>query len=178
MTYTSGTLPAWMETPRTSSPLVWGDVYLLHFAAPISDQHTTQHYIGFALDLEARLDEHERGRGARLTQVARERGIVFQVAATWKGDRALERALKNLHNAPLLCPVCCAQAGRKVWAPPIVRQYQAELDPDWDFGMVPAPHLLRMDWYEARFRTRHHRYTGPETAPAAPECTEHDHAYI
>jgi hypothetical protein len=55
-----------------------GVVYLLHFEKKISDHHSTQHYTGWALDLHARIAEHRAGRGARLTQVAVERGIRFK----------------------------------------------------------------------------------------------------
>jgi predicted GIY-YIG superfamily endonuclease len=85
-------------------------VYLLHFAAPISPAHTTQHYLGYADDVDARLREHAAGRGARLTQVARDRGIAWRLVRTWAGyTRDQERSLKNQRNAPRLCPICRAQ---------------------------------------------------------------------
>lgn len=87
-------------------------IYLLHFSRPISDKHTTQHYLGFAgKGIQRRLAEHESGAGARLTQVAKERGIGWTVARTWTGagsTRTEERRLKNLHAAPRLCPICRA----------------------------------------------------------------------
>jgi hypothetical protein len=58
-------------------PLQRGTVYLLHFDRPISDKHTAQHYTGWTKYLPARALAHLRGRGARLTQVACERGIGF-----------------------------------------------------------------------------------------------------
>lgn len=57
-------------------------VYLLHFHAPISPSRTTQHYLGWTLDLDDRIWKHRRGRGSRLCQVALERGIKFTVAET------------------------------------------------------------------------------------------------
>lgn len=60
-------------------------VYLLHFSEPISENHTTQHYIGTTQDLDRRIVEHANGRGSRLCEVATERGITFQVARTWPG---------------------------------------------------------------------------------------------
>jgi len=39
-------------------------------------------------------------------QVARERGISFQIAAIWPGDRSYERQLKNKKSAPRFCPIC------------------------------------------------------------------------
>ena len=103
-------------------------VYLLHFDAPISDRHTCQHYLGYAGDLAARLAEHAAGRGARLTQVALERGIGWKLAATWPGDRSTERRLKNRKCGPRLCPVCHP------------RPQQLALDlPEPDPFDVPAP---------------------------------------
>ncbi len=81
-------------------------VYLLHFERPISERDTAQHYIGYAFHLPSRIDQHLHGRGARLTQVAKERGIPFVVAAVWPGDRSYERKLKNQKCGPKLCPIC------------------------------------------------------------------------
>ena len=85
-----------------------GTVYLLHLSAPVSPLHTTQHYLGFATDLDARLAEHRNGTGARLLEVCKERGITFECVRTWEGDRTKERRLKNRKNSPRLCPVCAA----------------------------------------------------------------------
>lgn len=83
-------------------------VYLLHFNSPIAPgKHTCQHYIGFAEDVWARVDEHAKGQGARLTRVARERGIGFKVVRVWDNKgRVFERRLKNRKEAPRLCPYC------------------------------------------------------------------------
>lgn len=84
-----------------------GFVYLLHFSSPICPgRHTCQHYVGFAKDLPHRIQQHRAGSGARLTEVAAERGITFTVARVWRGNRTLERAIKNRKNAPHLCPIC------------------------------------------------------------------------
>lgn len=89
-----------------------GTVYLLHFDKRISPKHTTQHYLGWAEDVEARVAEHRAGRGARLTEVARERGIGFKIARLWQNeDRNFERKLKNRKNAPKLCPICKREFG-------------------------------------------------------------------
>lgn len=95
-------------------------VYLLHFDSPISPRHTTQHYIGWTDDLETRIDAHRAGRGARLCEVAHERGIGFRVARTWPGDRGLERKLKRWKMGPRLCPICAGQV---------------DVSQDVDFGM-------------------------------------------
>lgn len=82
-------------------------VYLLHFDAPISPTHTAQHYLGYTDCLQRRIDAHRKGQAARLTQVAHERGITFQVARVWRnGTRSLERRLKNRKNHRRLCPIC------------------------------------------------------------------------
>jgi predicted GIY-YIG superfamily endonuclease len=85
-----------------------GFVYLLHFEQPIAPgRHTCQHYLGYAKNSVAtRLQEHATGHGARLTQVARERGINWRVARLWRGSRWLERRLKDRKETPLLCPIC------------------------------------------------------------------------
>lgn len=82
-------------------------VYLLHFSEPIAPgRHTAQHYIGSADDLERRIAQHRAGTGARLCEVAAERGISFVIARTWEGGRKLERELKNRKAGPRLCPIC------------------------------------------------------------------------
>ncbi len=81
-------------------------VYLLHFERPISPDHPARHYLGWTNDLYRRLRAHEQGRGARLTQVALERGISWRLAAIWPGDRGYERLLKRRKGAPRFCPLC------------------------------------------------------------------------
>ena len=88
-------------------------VYLIHFAAPTAPGHPCQHYIGYAENLAARMKHHHKGTGARLTQVAVERGISFQVVRVWNGDRGRERHIKNRKEAPHLCPLCDPQAYRR-----------------------------------------------------------------
>lgn len=86
-------------------------VYLIHFEKPISDRHTTQHYLGYTDDLDTRLHQHTNGQsGARLPEVAYERGIQMVLARTWRGGRDYERYLKNRHEGPALCPLCNPQA--------------------------------------------------------------------
>lgn len=78
-------------------------VYLIHFDTPYKH---ARHYLGFATDLRVRLDSHYLGVGARLMQVVGQAGIKWHVVRTWKGDRGLERQLKNQKNSPRLCPIC------------------------------------------------------------------------
>jgi len=90
-------------------------VYLLHFDKPISENHTCQHYLGWTNDLHARLAKHAAGsrRAARLTQVAKKRGIGWRLVRLWDGGRLLERQLKGCKNSPLLCPICNPQAHKR-----------------------------------------------------------------
>ena len=78
-------------------------IYLLHLDKPL--RHT-RHYVGLADDLDARLERHASGQGARMLAVCVERGIGWQLVRTWEGGRKFERQLKNRKEAPKLCPVC------------------------------------------------------------------------
>lgn len=89
-------------------------IYLLHFERPISEWHTCQHYVGFTdMTPENRLAQHKNGYGARLTQVANERGIDYWMVRLWHGDRADERKFKSLKAANYYCPIC--QDRPRVW---------------------------------------------------------------
>ena len=81
-----------------------GIVYLLHLEQPLSPNHTSQHYVGWAKDLATRIQAHANGNGARFMEVANERGIGFQVVRAWRGGRTFERRVKNWKNSPRLCP--------------------------------------------------------------------------
>jgi predicted GIY-YIG superfamily endonuclease len=80
-----------------------GTVYLIHF--DIAYKHA-RHYIGWTLDLDARVQAHLNGHGARLIEVINDAGIPWRVARTWPGSRDRERAIKARHAAPRLCPAC------------------------------------------------------------------------
>ncbi len=80
-----------------------GTIYLLHFDRPLAH---AQHYVGFAVNVEARIKSHRKGTGARLPAVFAELGIGFTVAHTWPGDRTEERRIKNMRSSPKLCPIC------------------------------------------------------------------------
>jgi len=81
-----------------------GTVYLIHFDQAIADH--ARHYLGWASDLAARLEAHRAGRGARLMEVCKERGITWHVSRTWEGTRERERAIKDRAESPRLCPDC------------------------------------------------------------------------
>lgn len=81
-------------------------VYLLHLKHPLAH---ARHYLGWTDDLVGRLLQHGTRQGARLLEVAAERGITWTLARTWEGEgatRTFERRLKNNKHTPRLCPVC------------------------------------------------------------------------
>jgi predicted GIY-YIG superfamily endonuclease len=82
---------------------VAGVVYLLHFNRPYAH---AGHYTGWTANLPNRLAEHATGHGARLLSVVRDAGIGWQLARTWPGTRATERALKRQGGASRRCPLC------------------------------------------------------------------------
>lgn len=85
-------------------------VYLIHMDSPMAH---AQHYIGYAESVAKRVRKHGTSQGARMLQVARQRGITFRLARSWYGaDRSLERKLKNRKNARQLCPYCNPHAYR------------------------------------------------------------------
>lgn len=94
-------------------------VYLLHFID--SQGHTLKlaghasHYLGYTPDarpghMNSRLVKHLCGRGARITRaVVQAGGSFLWVPLDPKGDRKLERKLKNRRNHRRLCPICKAE---------------------------------------------------------------------
>jgi predicted GIY-YIG superfamily endonuclease len=86
-----------------------GTVYLIHFDTPL---HHARHYLGWTTDLEARLEAHRQGNGARLMEVITEAGITWKLARTWEGGRELERHLKRQKNSPRFCPICQEKGAR------------------------------------------------------------------
>ena len=87
-----------------------GTVYLLHFeqsiGSPTNPKGRANHYIGWTTDLDKRLHQHRRGWSACIVKAFKKAGIKFVLAATWEGDRALERSLKNKKHASRFCPIC------------------------------------------------------------------------
>jgi predicted GIY-YIG superfamily endonuclease len=121
--------------------------YLIHF-----DQRYAHagHYLGSTHDLDARLAEHRAGRGARLMEVVTGAGIGWHVTRTWPGGRDRERALKDQHQGPRLCPECTptprpVKTGRAA-EPATPRPAAAETDADT--AITAAPGRPRPSRYE------------------------------
>lgn len=98
---------------KAAKPVTLGDVYVLHFDAPIGNPDkpiaVAQHYTGWAERWQDRVAGHASGSSdakimAYLVGVAR---IGFRVAKVFTGvDRHFERALKNRGSARRYCPIC------------------------------------------------------------------------
>lgn len=117
-----------------------GTVYLLHFDQPVSDR--ARHYLGWASDLAARLEAHREGRGARLMEVVKERGITWHVSRTWEGSRDRERAIKDRAESPRLCPDCTPSprpvaAGRSAVATPAPKMPAPDSNLPWPWPGRP-----------------------------------------
>jgi predicted GIY-YIG superfamily endonuclease len=98
--------PGHKETVKNTAQGPQGTIYLLHFDRPLGH---ARHYTGWTRDLVRRLARHGRGQGARLLQVAHERGIKWTLAATWAGTRADERKKKDSGSARRYCPICLSE---------------------------------------------------------------------
>lgn len=97
---------------------VSGQVYLLHFdidehekIAPeredASKPFHARHYLGWAEDAQARIQQHYEGDGAKLTQALKRKGITFTVARVWDNvDRNFERRVKSQGGLSRWCPIC------------------------------------------------------------------------
>lgn len=91
--------------------------YILHFNEPLSPS-TAQHYVGWTVDLDGRLQRHRAGNGGRLPAVFKERGIDFVVGRVWtfqtrKEARHQEWLLKHVvKQAKRFCAVCSVPAMR------------------------------------------------------------------
>jgi hypothetical protein len=63
-----------------------GTVYLIHFDKPLGNLANTrgqaQHYLGYTDDLDARMEAHVSGNGARIMEVISNVGISWQLVRT------------------------------------------------------------------------------------------------
>lgn len=86
-------------------------VYLLHFSSPY--KHAA-HYIGWAKKINARINHHKHGTGARLCAVAVNSGIDLITARVWEGKgKDFERRLKNQKKSAEFCPICNPKSAEK-----------------------------------------------------------------
>jgi predicted GIY-YIG superfamily endonuclease len=135
-----------------------GTVYLIHLDEPYKH---ARHYLGWTTDLNSRLEAHQAGRGARLMEVVKAAGITWRLARTWPGSRDRERAIKNRHEAPRLCPECSpaprpvnagrsAGPGRQAAAaqppqprqePPLIAAAAGLISDPWQQAQPPGPGL-------------------------------------
>lgn len=85
--------------PKTARQM---GVYILKLDRPLgNDNHRAQYYVGWTVNLPARLSFHRKGRGAAFTRAAVEQGIGFEVVVWIPGaTRELERSIKNYKNTP------------------------------------------------------------------------------
>lgn len=90
----------------TAEPL---SVYLLHFDQPLGHQ---QHYLGITRTdrLHRRMEEHQRGRGARLTARLSAQGLGFTLTHIIPdASPEIEKRLKQASRFKRLCPLCSPQ---------------------------------------------------------------------
>jgi predicted GIY-YIG superfamily endonuclease len=84
-------------------------IYLLHFDEPLSH---ARHYLGSTEDLPQRLAAHANGQGARITEVLKENGqhwtlaAIFQPIDKTETIRELESKTKKQKASPTYCPIC------------------------------------------------------------------------
>jgi predicted GIY-YIG superfamily endonuclease len=88
-------------------------VYVIHFRERIGGdgRNGAQHYIGWASDIAARIEQHHRGQGAAIMAHVARSAIGFDVVAIFPGAaRDDERRMKKAgHHAERRCPVCRAE---------------------------------------------------------------------
>jgi predicted GIY-YIG superfamily endonuclease len=84
-----------------------GTVYLLHLDKRLKH---AGHYLGWAKDLDKRLEHHANGTGANFLRVVKDAGIGWTLARTWPGDKYRERQLKRQGGRSRMCPICKTEA--------------------------------------------------------------------
>ncbi len=133
-----------------------GYLYVLCFDRPIGNAANTRaqarHYLGWALDVPARVAMHAAGHGAALTQAVVAAQIGWQVFYR-PGTPSLERWLKaHYKQTPGLCPRCCVHRGRRAaygFQPLDQLAFPLEVAADVDFPALPPG---RADWMEIQLQ--------------------------
>lgn len=152
----------------------WGYFYIWCLDRPLGNTKNrraqARHYAGWCLDIEARTEAHQAGRGARLTAAVVARKIPY-VIYSWPAPLATEKQVKAHKNTAHYCPRCAARAGRVPLAIPTAQQLQLDLrqpldlDPLDVLGDFPAPPARAIDWFEVSTLKR---WRLASTAPAQP----------
>ena len=125
-----------------------GVIYLIHLDGGLRVRDgkngpvLATHYLGWSLQVDRRIEEHERGSGsAFMAEVAR-RGIRWKVVRCWRGTRGDERRIKRQRNAPEFCP-CCQRLGRNHRAlrqlHGVIETLRSEEAPWSGLGAPPGP---------------------------------------
>lgn len=130
-----------------------GYCYILCFDRPIGNSENPRalagHYLGWALDVHARIAMHAAGRGAALTQAVVAAGVGWQ-AFYRPGTPGLERWFKGQYkDTPRLCPRCAhaRQRAPRYGFQPLSQLVLPLLVSDAAFDF-PAPPTRGMDWME------------------------------
>ena len=94
-----------------------GTVYLIHLDTPYKH---ARHYTGWTTDLDARLQAHRNGQGARLMKVITKAGITWRLARPGPADdpaNAPSRTGTKHPGAPMLAPPRPVSTGRSAILP-------------------------------------------------------------
>jgi predicted GIY-YIG superfamily endonuclease len=78
-------------------------IYVLHFDEKYKH---AGHYLGYTNNVERRMQQHRSGHSVPLMDAVNAAGIPWMLAATFKGDKAMEKALRHRKNTPRFCPQC------------------------------------------------------------------------
>lgn len=127
----------------------WGQIYLFHFDRPLGNlanpRGQAQHYLGWALDAEARIATHLAGQGAKIVAAAIAAGIVLTPYIIGGAPKEAEWIIKTrIKQTACFCPACCTTRRRRPRPLPY-HLVQLALPLDDDF---PEPPPLTMDSYE------------------------------
>lgn len=134
-----------------------GYVYIAHFDRPIGNMANARaqasHYVGFAVDVEERIETQLSGRGAKIIAAALKRGVSISFHV-FPACLAVEKLIKRNKQTSDFCPDCARAAGRQprpIPAAPLFEQTTLELDAaDSGAGELPDVAPLRMDWLELK----------------------------
>jgi hypothetical protein len=116
-----------------------GKVYIICFDRPFQSGKSKPitHYVGFAVDLSARLWHHKRGSGSTLLAAVNRAGIGYKITRTFFDvSREFERRVKRHRNAADYCPNCCVKRNKAPRRPkgyieppaPQKRAYKSRID--------------------------------------------------